>query len=67
MSFGLLYISYPGGRPMLNDLDIDNIRNLDDALDVIRNLLNLVETFRQENLELKRQNHAKGDVGSKTI
>ena len=56
MSFGLLYISYPGGRPMLNDLDIDNIRNLDDALDVIRNLLNLVETFRQENLELKRQN-----------
>ena len=40
---------------MLNGLDINNIRNLDDALDVIRKLLNLVEALRQENLELKRQ------------
>ena len=41
---------------MLNDLDINNIRDLDDALDVIRKLLNFVETVRQENLELKKQN-----------
>ena len=41
---------------MLNDLDINNIRDLDDALDVIRKLLNLIETLRQENLELKKQN-----------
>ena len=41
---------------MLNDLDINNIRDLDDALDVIRKLLNLVETLCQENLELKKQN-----------
>jgi len=41
---------------VLNDLDINNIRDLDDALDMIRKLLNLVETLHQENLELKRQN-----------
>jgi len=41
---------------VLNDLDINNIRDLDDALDVIRKLLNLFETLHQENLELKKQN-----------
>jgi len=41
---------------VLNDLDINNIRDLNDAIDVIRKLLNLVETIRQENLELKKQN-----------
>jgi len=41
---------------VLNDLDINSINDLDDALDVIRKLLNLVETLRQGNLELKRQN-----------
>jgi len=41
---------------MLDDLDINKISNLDDALDVIHRLLNLMETLNQENLELKRQN-----------
>jgi len=41
---------------MLDDLDINNIRDLDDALDCIKKLLNLVETLNQEILELKRQN-----------
>ena len=41
---------------MLTGLDITNITDLDDALDIIRKLLNLVEALRQENLELKRQN-----------
>ncbi len=41
---------------MLGDLDINNIRDLDDALDCIRKLFNLVETLNQEILELKRQN-----------
>jgi len=41
---------------VLNDLDINNIRDLNDAIEVIRKLLNLVETLRQENLELKKQN-----------
>ncbi len=41
---------------MLNDFDINNITDLDDALDCIRKLLNLVETLNQEILELKRQN-----------
>jgi hypothetical protein len=41
---------------MLNALDIKNITDLDDALEVIRKLLNLVETLNQEILELKRQN-----------
>jgi len=41
---------------VLNDLEVNNITDLDDALDVIRKLLNLVEALRQENLELKRQN-----------
>ncbi len=38
------------------DIDIDNVRNLDDALEDIRKLFNLVETLSQENRELKRQN-----------
>ena len=41
---------------MLDDIDIQNIRDLDDALDCIKKLFNLVETLNQENLELKRQN-----------
>ena len=41
---------------MLGDLDINNIRDLDDALECIRKLFNLVETLNQEILELKRQN-----------
>ena len=41
---------------MLDDLDINNIRDFDDAIDCIRKLLNLVETLNQEILELKRQN-----------
>ena len=60
---------------MLNDLDINNIRNLEDALDCICKLLNLVETFRQESQELKRQiqvlrdeiNRLKGEQGKPTI
>jgi hypothetical protein len=41
---------------MLDDLDISKIRDLDDALDCIKKLLNLIETLNQETLELKRQN-----------
>jgi len=41
---------------VLDDLDINNIRDFDDAIDCIRKLLNLVETLNQEILELKRQN-----------
>ncbi|MES0447784.1 MAG: hypothetical protein ABUJ92_14725, partial [Desulfobacterales bacterium] len=60
---------------MLNDLDINNIRNLDDSLDYIRKLLNLVETLSQENRELKRQiqelrdenNRLKGEQGKPKV
>jgi hypothetical protein len=41
---------------MLDNLDISNIRDLDDALDCIKKLLNLIETFNQEILELIRHN-----------
>jgi len=41
---------------VLSDFDIQNIRDLDSALDCIRKLLNIVETLNQEILELKRQN-----------
>ena len=41
---------------MLDDLDISNIRDLNDARDCITKLLNLIETLNQESLELKRQN-----------
>ena len=41
---------------MLDDIDIQNIRDLDDALDCIKKLFNLVETLNQDNQELKRQN-----------
>jgi len=41
---------------VLKDPDIKNIRNLDDALEVIRKLLNLVETLSRKNQELKHQN-----------
>jgi hypothetical protein len=60
---------------VLNDLDINNIRDLDDSLDYIRKLLNLVETLSQENRELKRQiqelrdeiNRLKGEQGKPKI
>ncbi|MBW1798843.1 MAG: transposase [Deltaproteobacteria bacterium] len=60
---------------MLNGLDINNIRNLDDALEVIRKLLNLVETLNQEILELKshvqklrdENNRLKGEQGKPKI
>lgn len=75
MSFGLLSISCPRGRPMLNGLDINNVRNLDDALEVIRKLLNLVETLSQENREFKSHvqklrdeiNRLKGEQGKPKI
>jgi hypothetical protein len=41
---------------MLGDLDINDITDLDDALDCIRELFNLLETLNQQILELKRQN-----------
>jgi cell division protein FtsB len=60
---------------MLNALDIKNITELDDALEMIRKLLNLVEALRQENLEIKRQsqelrdeiNRLKGEQGRPKI
>ncbi len=60
---------------MLDDLDINNIRDLDDSLDYIRKLLNLVETLSQENRELKRQiqelrdevNRLKGEQGKPKV
>lgn len=60
---------------MLNDLDINNIRDLDDSLDYIRKLLNLVETLSQENRELKHQiqelrdeiNRLKGEQGKPKV
>jgi len=60
---------------VLNDLDINNIRDLDDSLDFIRKLLNLVETLTQENQGLKRQiqelrdeiNRLKGEQGKPKI
>ena len=50
---------------MLDDLDINNIRDLDDALDCIRKLFNLVETLNQEILELKRQNQELRDENNR--
>ena len=60
---------------MLNGLDINNVRNLDDALEVIRKLLNLVETLGQENRELKNHvqklrdenNRLKGEQGKPKV
>jgi hypothetical protein len=60
---------------MLDDLDISRIRDLDDALDCIKKLLNLIETLNQEILELKGQNQElrdeinrlKGEQGKPTI
>ena len=40
---------------MLNDLDLNTITDLENAIAVIHQLLNLVESFNQENQELKRQ------------
>ena len=60
---------------MLTGLDINNITNLEDALDCICKLFNLVETLYQENQDLKRQNQElrdeinrlKGEQGKPTI
>ena len=60
---------------MLTDLNINNIRSLEDALDRTCKLLNLVEVLSQENQELKRQNQTlrdeinrlKGEQGKPTI
>jgi len=60
---------------VLNGLDIKNLKDLDDAFEVIRKLLNLVETLNQEILELKRQkqdlrdeiNRLKGEQGKPKI
>lgn len=60
---------------MIANLDINNIRSLEDALDCICKLFNLVETLSQENQELKRQNQElrdeinrfKGEQGRPTI
>jgi len=60
---------------VLDDLDINNIRDLDDSLDYISKLLNLVETLSQKNRELKRQiqklrdeiNRLKGEQGKPNI
>ena len=38
---------------MLNDFDINNIRDMDNARDCILMFFNLVETLKQENLKLK--------------
>ena len=56
---------------MLDDLDINNIKSLEDALDCIYKLFNLVENLSQENQDLKRQiqelrdeiNRLKGEQG----
>ncbi len=60
---------------MLNDLDINSIRDLDDARNCILTLFNLVETLKQENLELKKEiqhlrdeiNRLKGEQGKPKI
>ena len=60
---------------MLNDFDINNIRDMDDARDCILRLFNLVETLKQENLELKKEvqqlrdeiNRLKGEQGKPKI
>lgn len=60
---------------MLNDFDINNIRGMDDARDCILMLFNLVETLKQENLELKKEvqqlrdevNRLKGEQGKPKI
>lgn len=46
---------------MLSDLDMNNITDLDEAIDCIHKLRNLVETLTQENRELKRQNQEMRD------
>ncbi|MFO7970946.1 MAG: transposase [Desulfobacterales bacterium] len=50
---------------MLDDLDISKIRDLDDALDCIKKLLNLIETLNHEILELKRQNQELRDENNR--
>ena len=60
---------------MLNDFDINNIRDMDDARNCILTLFNLVETLKQENLELKKEvqhlrdeiNRLKGEQGKPKI
>ena len=50
---------------MLDDLNINNITNLDDALDCIKKLLNLIEALNQEILEIKRQNQELRDENNR--
>jgi hypothetical protein len=60
---------------VLTNLNINNIRSLEDALDRTCKLLKLVEVLSQENQELKRQNQTlrdeinrlKGEQGKPTI
>jgi len=60
---------------MLEDFDINNIRDMQDARQSIQMLLNLVETLYQENLSLKKQvqnlqdeiNRLKGQQGKPPI
>ena len=60
---------------MLNDFDINNIRDMDDARDCILMFFNLVETLKQENLKLKKEvqqlrdeiNRLKGEQGKPKI
>jgi len=60
---------------VLNDFDINNIRDMDDARDCILMLFNLVETLKQENLKLKKEvqqlrdeiNRLKGEQGKPKI
>jgi len=40
---------------VLDDFDVNNIRDMKDALECIQMLLNLVESLHQDNLELKKQ------------
>jgi FtsZ-binding cell division protein ZapB len=60
---------------VLNDFDINNIRDMDDARDCILMLFNFVETLKQENMELKKEvqqlrdeiNRLKGEQGKPKI
>jgi predicted nucleic acid-binding Zn-ribbon protein len=60
---------------VLTNLDIGNITDHQSPMDVIRQLLNLIESLNRENQELKRQlqqlrdeiNRLKGEQGKPTI
>jgi len=50
---------------VLSDIDINNITDLDEAIDCIRTLLNVAETLNHEILELKRQNQELRDENNR--